>query len=302
MPEFETVIPASVIQPDIYEVLAFTPPVKPFEDYIPSVDRVAPSVLINQGFFSETALILVCRFSKAILHANDVNVPEPIALVERDDQPRIGIIMGRVFGDDFSDASSSENRFLLGREVRRANEVSVPGFGLITENGAQFQNAQDYVEAEIATVMPHIQLDKNAPELLLKLWSEVGQDVAAQEPRFIHRDLKGRNVMVSESGDIVLIDLEYWNGGDPLWDAGGFLFYVLRSGKPKAEFEDFLQGYTNGKEPTDSEKLRILFYSLLSAGKFVELVARVDPGNIDYAINGLDKVSTFVRDQLNKAA
>lgn len=234
------------------------------------------------------------------LYTHGVHVPEPIALVDRDEEPRIGIVMGRVFGKDFSDVSSPENCFLLGREVRKANEIPVSGFGLIGDDGPQFQSANEHVESTIELMTHHIQADTKAFKLLIQLWGEVREDVDAQSPKFIHRDLKGRNVMVADSGEVILLDLEYWNGGDPLWDVGGFLFYVLRSGKPQSEFEDFLQGYTEGKEPTEKEKLRILFYTLLSAGSFVELVARADPENINYATEGLRKTTDFVRGKLEK--
>lgn len=247
--------------------------------------------------FSTTGFIDYEYAGLSILHANGVNVPEPIALVERDQQPKIGIIMGRILGNIFSDVSSPTNRFLLGKEVRKANEIAVPGFGLITDGIAQFQSAEEYVRSEIRAIVPHIQ-SAGAVQLLTDLWNEIRENVAIQQPRFVHRDIKGRNVMVSQSGDVVLFDLEYWNGGDPLWDAGEYLSYILRSGKSQSEFNDFLQGYTNGKEPTDGQKLRILFYTLLSAGRFVELVARVDPANIDYATTGLDTASTFVRGKL----
>lgn len=249
--------------------------------------------------FSTTGFIDNEYEGLSILHMHGIKVPEPIALVDRDKHPKTGIIMARIFGDDFSDVSSRSHRFILGQEVRKANEISVSGFGLIPNGIAQFQSAEEHVRAEATVMMPHIQSDTEAVQLLSELWNKVRGDVSKQQPRFIHRDLKGRNAMVAQSGDVMLLDLEYWNGGDPLWDVGGYLFYVLRSGKPQSDFQDFLQGYTNGKELTRGQGLRILFYTLFSAGRFVELVARVDPKNIDYAANGLNKVSNFVRSKFN---
>jgi|GEM_PF-6982254 len=248
--------------------------------------------------FSTTGYISYEYSGLSILYREGVNVPEPIALVDRDQHPKTGIIMGRVFGQDFTNVSSVQNRILLGKEAKKTNSIQVPGFGYITDYFPQFQSAREQVRSEIGIMMPHIQRYEEAENLLMELWSQVSDEVAEQEPRFIHRDLKGRNVMVDNDGKVILVDLEYWNGGDPLWDVGGYLFYILRSGKSEAEFHDFLEGYTDGKEPEDGEKLRILFYTVLSAGRFVELVSRVDPANIDYATNGLTTVVNFVKAKL----
>lgn len=229
----------------------------------------------------------------ALLYSNGVRVPQPIAFVTRDEPPNSGLIMERVYGDTLDKVPSVLNRFLLGREVRKMHMIGVSGFGLVNDGLPQFQRGEEYVEAVVSEIMPHIQNDREVAHLLSELWSELRPH--ATQPRFIHRDVKDKNVIVDRSSRVTLFDLEYWNGGDPMWDVGGYLFYILRIQKPEAEFREFLQGYTDGQELTDPQKSHILFYSLLSAGRLVELVSRIDPTNINYATKSMRNVSAFVK-------
>lgn len=228
-----------------------------------------------------------------LLHSSGVRVPQPIAFITRDEPPSSGLIMERVYGNTLDKVPSALNRFLLGREVRRMHTIGVSGFGLINYGLPQFQRGEEYVEAVVSEIMPHIQNDREVARLLSELWSEIRPHTT--QPRFIHRDVKDKNVIVNQSDRVTLFDLEYWNGGDPMWDVGGYLFYILRIQKPEAEFREFLQGYTDGQEPTDPQRSHILFYSLLSAGRLVELVSRIDPTNIDYATKSMRNVSAFVK-------
>lgn len=234
----------------------------------------------------------------SILYANGVCVPQPIALIERDEEPKTGIIMARIFGETLDQVPSALNRLSLGKEVRKTNEIAVSGFGLIINGIPEFKQEAEFVESTFLKMMPYIQNHKDEANLLLELWRQVKSDRTEREPRFAHRDIKDKNVIVSQSCHITLIDLEYWNGADPMWDVGGYLFYVLRTNRPESDFREFMQGYTNGQESVDHQKLRILFYSLLSAGRFVELVSRIDPNNIAYAVKSMSITSDFVRNKL----
>lgn len=228
-----------------------------------------------------------------LLHSNGVRVPEPIAFVERVEEPTSGIVMEKLEGRTLDEVTTPENRFLLGREVRKMHMIGVLGFGLIDQGTPQFQQGADYVESVMAEITPHLQGDRESAHLLSELWGEL--KAQAIQPKFIHRDVKDKNVIVEPAGRVALFDLEYWNGGDAMWDVGGYLFYTLRTQKPEAEFREFLQGYTDGQESADPQKTDILFYSLLSAGRLVELVSRVDPNNIDYANKSMSKVAAFVK-------
>ncbi len=231
----------------------------------------------------------------SLLTNNGIRAPQPIAFITRDEVPKNGLIMERINGVTLYEAPSPKNRFLLGRAVRKMHDISVEGFGLVNNGSSQFQSGEEYIASVISDLTPYAQNNKDGLNLLYNLWNKVEPHGVQQSPKFIHRDLKDKNVMLDQAGDITLIDLEYWNGGDPMWDVGGYLFFTLRTGESESTFIDFLQGYTDGQEPTDNQKLNTLFYSLLSAGRFLELVAQKDPANIDYAIRSMNTVSSFIK-------
>lgn len=176
--------------------------------------------------------------------------------------------------------------------------IGVPGFGLIHKDVPQFHQGTDYVESVIARIMPQLHIDRESAHLLSEFWE--GLRAEPVQPKFIHRDIQDKNVIVEPGGGVALFDLEHWNGGDAMWDVGGYLFRTLKNQKPEAEFQEFLQGYTNGQESTDPHKSKILFYSLLLAGRLVDLTSRVDPANIDNARKTMRSVTAFIKGKQEK--
>lgn len=233
-----------------------------------------------------------------LLHANGVRVPEPIALVERIEEPTSGILMEKLEGRTLEEVTSPQNRVLLGREVRKMHMIGVPGFGLIDQGIPQFQQGADYVESVMAKIMPQVHTDRESAHLLSELWGELRGE--AVQPKFVHRDIQDKNVIVEPTGRVALFDVEHWNGGDAMWDVGGYLFYTLKTQKPEAEFREFMQGYTDGQESSDLQKAEILFYALLLAGRLVDLVSRVDRNNINYARKSMHSVVTFIKERQGK--
>lgn len=233
----------------------------------------------------------------ALAYNHGISVPEPIAIVTREEEPTNGLILERVYGETLAQSSSPEKRQRFGQEVRKLHDIDVPGFGILSGDVSQFQEMEPYVGSWLAKILPYLKEDEGKI-LLMDLWNQAKPIVLAQKPVFLQHDVNDNNVMVDAQGKLTLLDFEWWQGGDPMDDLGLYLYHNVRQDKPEDEYRDFLLGYNQGQPLDDSQKLDLLFHTVLAAGRVVSFCARLNPSRLEEAQKDFDKITHYVRTRL----
>lgn len=231
-----------------------------------------------------------------------LSVPKPVARITREQKPTEGFIMEKIEGSTFNIQSSELLKFKLGQELKRMHTIVLPGFGAIDtdENKPQFIQMEDYIEFWLNRTLPYVSENNSVERLLKQLYRGAQSHILSQEPRFIHRDIQDNNTFESEDSRIVIIDFEWWQGGDPIDDLAVYLYHTIRLNSPLKEYQAFMQGYCGGRELSDLETHALYYYLVLAASRVVSYCSRLNRSRLGEAESDLLKVMMFIeRNMLN---
>lgn len=204
-----------------------------------------------------------------LLIKNNIPTPEIVyASADRDLIPAPWIIW-EWFGGEPSCGieSESERRNIAiqtGVQLRKIHEIETPGFGRPDSEGDwadDIQGTLDFYAGRIKNLMEKGGTAFSDEELaeILKATAESRELASFSEPRLLHGDITGGNVLVSESKEIAFIDPGEIIAGDPMSDLG-----YSQTTRLSPIFRDGVwEGYTKDKPLTDEEQDRFLRWRLL---------------------------------------
>lgn len=243
--------------------------------------------------FNRIAGGAVQEFNNLLL-ANSFNVPSPraIGIVQDKEESGVGFMMEKASGISLDEADGIDPECALAKAVRTLHAISLPGYGPIIRGKPQFDSSSDYHDFWLERIIPFIE-DPTTTHLLEDLYNENREFILSQSPVFIHRDLKGSNVLVNPP-DISIIDFEWAQGGNRNDDLAVYLYHAIRLDRSNDNVDAFFNEYFGGKKMPDQEKYNLLFYLLLAAGRVVSFSARMNRERLGEAERDLKKVVNYI--------
>lgn len=152
-----------------------------------------------------------------------------------------------------------------GIKLRKIHEIEMSGFGRIdADNEWSGENTKWTIDFFIKRIQNLIEKGGTAfseKELLdiLNVTAESNELLSFTEPRLLHGDITGGNILVSDSEDITFIDPGEIITGDPMSDLG----YSQTTRLSPIFREGVWGGYTKNNPLTEEENSRFLRWRLL---------------------------------------
>lgn len=225
--------------------------------------------------------------------SHKVPTATPVALVSREQKPRLGIITDRVHGPSIEAAPTEAQLHQVGIELRKLHAISVPGYGYFAKAVPQFRSAQEYLSFWFEKTLPYIEKKPSVYALFKQLHDAASVRIYSFSPSFIHKDVRLENVLV-DAGGIKFIDFEWWQGGDSMDDIAIALYHWVRTEKRPDSFKPIVDAYFKGSAVTDQERITISFYLLFQALRFVSFCERINPAHKAEAYQYLDKIIEYI--------
>ncbi len=229
-----------------------------------------------------------------IAHRAGVSVPTPLGQLEREEDPRLGLAMEFVDGRSLVDDTNPDIRYKLGHEVRKMHEIRLSAYGIQNEEVPIFKTEADFDNHWLSLTLPFIPEGEGKGSLVNILYDGDSKRNKS-DARFLHRDLNSSNVIIRSDNSVCIIDFEWWQGGNPMDDLGGYRYHALRTSESPILYQAFEEGYFNGKPVPDLDKKNILFYTLLSAFRVVRFSARTQQSRVNESIYNLNRTIDYIK-------
>ena len=152
-----------------------------------------------------------------------------------------------------------------GMQLRKIHAIKTLGFGRPDVNnewsGENVKWTIDFFVNRIQKLIEKGGVAFSEKELLdiLKVTAESNEILSFTEPRLLHGDITGGNILVSDSDDITFIDPGEIIAGDPMSDLG----YSQTTRLSPIFSEGVWEGYTKNNPLTEQENSRFLRWRLL---------------------------------------
>ena len=204
--------------------------------------------------------------------AMEQSIPTPPIVYSSDDcdlLPAPWIIWewfpGKPSCDIGSKSERQEAAFKAGIELRKMHEIKMPGFGCpdATDewSGEDIKSTIDFYIRRIQNIIKKggVAFSENEHSDILQVTEQSKELLSFAEPRLLHGDITGGNVIVSISNEITFIDPGEIIAGDPMSDLG----YSQTTRLSPVFREGIWKGYTKDNPLTDEEYDRFLRWRLL---------------------------------------
>jgi fructosamine-3-kinase len=200
------------------------------------------------------------------------NIPTPNIIQSSDDLdmlPAPYIVWEWFDGKPSCDIGSEKERHDIavqtGRQLRKIHEIKIPGYGHPDiKNDWSGENIKSVIHFFVKRIQNLIKKEGTAfsnDEFLdiLRVTAESEKLLSFTEPRLLHGDITGGNIIVSDSKDISFIDPGEIIAGDPMSDLG----YSQTTRLSPIFRKGLWEGYTKDNPLTDKEYDRFLRWRLL---------------------------------------
>jgi thiamine kinase-like enzyme len=226
-------------------------------------------------------------------HKSGISVPEPVALV-KNQADTMGVISEFIDGKDLINSQDLSDYSKFGRIIREMHlKVKVDGLEWMKFGKHTYEYYDKYLIHCGELIKEGIIDSTRVYDLMRFFASSLEERLGKVDPVFTHYDLHDQQIIKNCLGKLYLIDLERWREGDPLDDLSIYLFHNLRMNRPYDFFVEFIRGYLNDSNLTDTEKSVINFFLLFTGFKSVDYYRRFRKNDLPYAIAQLKKIEQF---------